>query len=73
MPTYVFRKLDTGEVFEEFMSYGDRQEKLKDPNIEAVLTTPGIVSGVGGKPDEGFRDVLRQIKKTNIHSDINTF
>ena len=73
MPMYVFRKKDTGEVFEEFMSYTAKQELLKDSNIESVLTSPGIVSGVGGKPDEGFRDVLRQIKKTNIHSDINCF
>jgi len=74
MPTYCFRNNDTGEVHEEMMKMDDREKYLKDhPELTQVLEMPGIVSGTDGlrKPDDSFRDILRNIKKKHS-SDKNT-
>ena len=66
MPTYCFRNNETGEVHEEMMKMDDREKYLKDhPELTQVLEMPGIVSGTDGlrKPDDSFRDILRNIKK----------
>jgi|TARA_B100000073_G_scaffold88079_1_gene69037 hypothetical protein len=76
MPTYQFRDKETGEISEIYMSINDL-DKYKDdnPKLEQYHDSfPGVVSTAGIKnpvPD-GFRDVLKSIKKANIHSDINT-
>jgi len=74
MPTYCFRNNETGEVHEEMMKMDDREKYLKDhPELTQVLEMPGIVSGTDGlrKPDDSFRDILRNIKKKHS-SDKNT-
>ena len=66
MPTYSFKNTKTGKEYEDFMSISERETLLKEnPEIEPMLTTATIVSGVDGlrKPDGGFRDILRNIKK----------
>jgi hypothetical protein len=66
MPTYGFKNKKTGEEFETFMSMGERDIYLKEhPEIEPLISFPAIVSGVDGlrKPDDSFRDILRNIKK----------
>jgi hypothetical protein len=79
MPTYNFINNDTGEEFEEFMSISEIDDYLKNnPNITQLVGAPNIVSGVAGKkPDAGFRDILKHIKKGNskgiTRSTINTF
>ena len=74
MPTYNFKNKETGEVWEVFLSISEREELLKDPNIEQVhVGAPMIVGGLNQKPSEGFRDILKQIKKNNVRSNINTF
>lgn len=73
MPTYTFKRLDTGEVWSEFMSISARDELVKDSNIEQQVASPAIVSGRERKPDDGFRDVLRHIKSSHYKSNINTF
>jgi len=78
MPTYTLRNIYTDEVFEEYMSYSELQEYLKDkPNIEQILSAPAIVSGISKKPDSGFRDILKNIKKEHsrglTRSTVNTF
>ena len=69
MPTYLFRDKETGEDWEEFMSYSQRQEYLeKNPDIEPVVTAPAIVSGVAGithKNDSGFGDMMSRIAAAN--------
>lgn len=74
MPIYEFRRVSTGEIFEEFMSISARDEKLKDPDIEPVMGAPAIVSGVSirNKTDHGWRDVLKKVKKANIDNNINS-
>lgn len=73
MPLYQLRRISTGEVFEEFMSYDEKKKVELDPDIEWVVGAPAIVSGVNNKPDSGFREKLQQIKKANIGSTVETF
>ena len=80
MPTYKFLNNETGEEYEEFMTISALDDYLKDnPNITQLVNgAPMISSGRGlGKPDNGFRDLLKDIKKRNSkglrRSTINTF
>ena len=82
MPTYRFHNEDTGEEFEEFMMISELDSYLKNnPNLTQMLNgVPGIGDSVRlgmKKPDNGFRDVLREIKKRNSRgiskSTVNTF
>jgi hypothetical protein len=80
MPTYKFLNNDTGEEFEDFMSISALDDFLKEnPHItQLVHGAPLIHSGRGlGKPDQGFRDLLKTMKKGNSkgisRSTINTF
>jgi hypothetical protein len=79
-PTYLFLNNNTGEEFEDFMSISALDQFLEEnPNIvQLVNGAPLIHSGRGmGKPDSGFRDLLKDIKKKNSkgisRSSINTF
>jgi hypothetical protein len=80
MPTYRFLNNDTSEEYEDFMSISALELYLKDnPNVTQLVSgAPMIHSGRGlGKPDEGFRDLLKNMKKANSkgfrRSTINTF
>lgn len=68
MPTYTFENTDTGERCDKIMSMAERQEYLdNNPNIkQLILRAPAIGDSVRlglKKPDEGFRDVLKNVKK----------
>lgn len=68
MPIYEFRDKTTGEEWEEFLSFSGREEKLKDSNIEQVITAPAIISGIAGvthKNDSGFNDMMSRIATAN--------
>jgi hypothetical protein len=80
MPTYKFLNTSTGEEFEDFMSISALEQYLSDnPNITQLVNgAPLVHSGRGlGKPEQGFRDLLKDIKKKNSRgisrSTINTF
>lgn len=80
MPTYKFVNNKTKEEFTDFMSISALEGYLKDnPHFtQLVHGCPAIVSGRGmGKPDIGFREILKEIKKKNSKgikkSTINTF
>ena len=80
MPTYNFINNETGEEFEDFMSISALDVYLKEnPHItQQVGGAPLIHSGRGmKKPDNGFRDLLRNIKKEHskgiTRSTVNTF
>ena len=80
MPTYSFRNTETEEVFDKLMSIATREQYLIDnPLLETVVTAPGVTGELTSrmKPDQGFRDVLREIKKKHNRiytpSTINTF
>ncbi len=79
MPTYDFRNKNTGEVFEKFMSISAREQYLTDNvDIEPVIgAVASIDATFNKKPDNGFRDVLKEIRshhdKRFTRSTINTF
>jgi hypothetical protein len=80
MPTYKFVNDETGEEFEEFMTISALDEYLKENTnlTQLVNGAPAISSGRGmGKPDQGFRDLLKDMKKKHsggfTRSTINTF
>jgi hypothetical protein len=80
MPTYKFLNNETNEEYEEFMTISALDDYLKNnPNITQLVNgAPLISSGRGmGKPDSGFRDLLKEIKKKNsrgiTRSTVNTF
>jgi hypothetical protein len=80
MPTYKFLNNDTGEEYENFMSISELDAYLQEnPHITQLVNgAPMIASGRGmGKPEDGFRDLLKDIKKRNqkgiTRSTINTF
>lgn len=77
MPTYCFRDKVTGEVTEKFMSISAREQYLVDnPQLEAMVSgAPGLSDPVRlglRKPDAAFRDLVKNIKKNNIWSNIKT-
>ena len=68
MPTYTFRNIETGEEWDEFLSFSGREERLKDPNIQQVPNAPAFVSGIAGvthKNDSGFKDMMSRIAAAN--------
>jgi hypothetical protein len=80
MPTYKFLNNETGEEFEEFMTISALDDYLKENSnlTQLVNGAPMIASGRGiGKPDQGFRDLLKDMKKKHSkgisRSTINTF
>jgi len=73
MPTYSFKNTRTGEEYQDFMSWKQRQNYLKDyPHIEPCLTTPALVGdhlmGVGPSVDNGFKENMSRIAEAHPHS-----
>lgn len=78
MPYYTFHNKDTGEEFDIAMSMAEHETYLENnPNIEQlIVSAPALCDShkLGRmKPDSGFRDVLKTIKKGSPRSTINTF
>jgi len=69
MPTYQFKDSETEEVHSRFMKYEEKLQYLKDnPNLQSIIGTPLIVSGVGEKikgVSNLHRDVISEIKKNH--------
>lgn len=79
MPTYTFQDKKTGKLSDpKFMKIAEMEQYLIDnPKLELAPASPLIVSGVASarnKPDEGFRDILRGVKKASGRNNtINTW
>jgi len=78
MPIYSVMNRDTEEVFEVNMKFAEFEQYLKDqPNLTQVFTKfPALGDSVRlgkRKPDDGFRDVLRNVKHHHKKDSINTF
>lgn len=77
MPSYNIENTQTGEVTTEIMSWSALQQYLaENPHLKQVIGAPPTVSGVSAghnKPDSGFRDILKTIKKRHPGSTVNTF
>ena len=42
MPLYSFKNKKTGKKWEEILSFAEREELLKDKNIEQLITAPRL-------------------------------
>ena len=75
MPTYTFRNNNTGEEQDYILRMSELDAfKQEHPHLSQVINSSAkIVTGVNQKPDSGFRDVLKSIKKANRGSNINTW
>lgn len=78
MPTYSFKDENTLEEFEKVMSNSERELFLEEnPHIKQTFTKfPGVVdpARVGvKKPDDNFRDVLKNVKHHHKRDNINTW
>ena len=83
MPTYNFRNINTSEEFEVSMKIADLDAyKEAHPELQQFLTRPPALGDsvrLGlRKPDDGFRDVLKNVKdhhkgSRTIPNKINTW
>jgi hypothetical protein len=79
MPTYSFRNKETEEVFDKFMKMSEKEQYLIDyPVLESIIGAPAMIDQTSTlKPDNGFRDLLKDIRKKHnkvwTPSTINTF
>ena len=78
MPTYDIQNKKTGEVKEIFCSYNDKEKALKKEgkDWEYLICAPCISSdgaiNTVRRGGDGWNDVLKQLKKTNPGSNIET-
>ncbi len=78
MPTYRFLNTETNEEWDEFMFNSEREKLLEEnPTIKQI---PISFAGIGdphrqgrAKPDDGFRDILRNINKEHRGAKLNTW
>jgi hypothetical protein len=82
MPTYTFLNTTNGESFTEIMSMSEREEYLaSNPHIQQqIVSAPSLGDSIRlglKKPENGFRDRLREIKKAHSRgltkSTVNVF
>ena len=76
MPTYKFKNLKTGVVYEDFMSIKDMEKLRENPNIELQMPdTLNIVSSTGdnidAKTDGGWKETLAKISEAHPDSELN--
>ena len=67
MPIYTFKNKESGSEQDVHMTSDALDRYIQDnPQLEQVLKFPGLVSDSGAhKPDSGFRDVLKRIKRAS--------
>lgn len=77
MPTYTYLNSETGEYEDHIHKISEMDDfTSRHPHLTRVITTnnASIVTGVNLRPDAGFRDVLKSIKKASGRgSTIETF
>lgn len=78
MPTYVYLNSETGEQEEHIHKISEMDSFTEaNPHLTRQIQSSGFIRGTGvgkAKPDAGFRDVLKSIKKASGKgSTIETF
>ena len=76
MPTYKFKNLKTGVVYEDFMSIKEMDKLRENPNIELQMPdTLNIVSQTGdnidAKTDSGWKETLAKISEAHPNSELS--
>ena len=74
MPTYTFLNSETNEEFTEFMKISEMEEFLAtNLNIKLIPASPRISYNDLKKPNDCFRDRLKEIKKSHRGNTINVY
>lgn len=80
MPTYSFRNIEDGSEFDLSLTMSEREKYLEENKgkvIQILTKSPSLGDPIRlglKKPDGGFRDVLREIKKHHPRGGgVNTF
>jgi hypothetical protein len=78
MPTYTFENTNTNDLVEVTMKIAELDQfKLDNPHLSQRIVRPpslGDAHRLGlKKPDDGFRDVLRNVKHHHKRNNINTW
>lgn len=67
MPNYSFKNKETGEEFDQLMSWDDKVKYLEEnPHITSVITAPQIISSTGNfnsKVPQWHKDNMKEMKK----------
>lgn len=67
MPNYSFKNKETGEEFDQLMSWDEKVKYLEEnPHITSVITAPQIISGTGNfnsKVPQWHKDNMAEMKK----------
>ena len=76
MPTYKFKNLKTGVVYEDFMSIKEMDKLRTNPNIELQMPdTLNIISQTGdnidAKTDAGWKETLAKISEAHPNSELS--
>ena len=73
MPTYTFYNTETDEQFDDFMSWSQRENYLKDnPHIEPMLTTAALVGDhIVNKMDGGMKETFSRIAEAHPNSPLS--
>lgn len=78
MPIYSVKNTDTDEIFEVNMKFSEFENFLQENSnyIQAFIKFPASGDAVRmgkRKPDDNFRDVLRDVSHHHRRNSINTF
>lgn len=75
MPTYTYLNNETGEVEEHFHKISEMDSFLEtNPHLTRKISATKLVTGINQKPNDGWRDVLKSIKKASGRNNtVNTF
>lgn len=78
LPSYTFKNNETNETYDTVMTIADRESFLLDnPHITQLVGRPPSIGDsvrLGlRKPDDGFRDVLRNVQHHHKKDNINTW
>ena len=62
MPLYSFKNKKTGKMWDEILSFKEREELLKDKNIEQIITAPmlAFIERVEHKQRDKMIDTARK-------------
>jgi len=73
MPTYTFRNKKTVEEFDHFVKMDDKEQYMKDNNLESVITGLNMLHSAGSTipVDDGFREVQDKIAQTHKAHNMN--
>jgi hypothetical protein len=73
MPLYTLRNTETGEIEEVIISIASMTQKTESGKYVQIPGAPSIVMGVGSplkNTPDGFKDVLREVKRRSPASDM---